>query len=197
MYKFQKVNLSYNGISIDYDWMLVIESLEDLISYHENTLKAQIPFAWENLLKTHSGHSHICTTLGLLINHQAKVEKGKRSLFELTRIVGEKIFEAKATTLLNTGKIYINNNGGFFPHSKDITVLEEISINSDKLIFPQYTEKDIKIKKWENGKHYYAYVGSFQVEMHGENKWNTEQKALDMAKAFLYGLRNKQYEIKE
>ena len=196
MYKFQKVRLSYNKITIDYDWLLVIESVEDLIMYHDNTMLAQIQPAWDNLLKTHKGKAHIATVLGRLINIQAEIEGGKKSLIELTSIVSGKVFAAKASALMNFKKIYINKTGGFFPHSEDVIVLDEMIIEDKRLIFPQYTENDIRIKKWDGGKHYYAFVGDFEVEMHGERKWNTEQRAMDMAKAFLYRMKNKQFEIK-
>lgn len=201
MYKFQKVKLNYNNIEITYDWMLVIDSIDDLLTYHKDVMSSQIPNAWKNLIEVQEGTAHINSNLARIINFQVpnfetETNHHNKSLLELTVIAIDKIFNAKADCLLNFGKIYINKNGGFFPHSKDITVLDEMIINDDRMIFPQYSEKDIRIKQWEGGKHYYAYVGDFPVELHGENKWNTEKRAQEMAEAFLYKLRNKQFEIK-
>jgi hypothetical protein len=194
MYKFQKVQLNYNGITIDYDWMLVIESLEDLMDYHKNVMKVQIPRAWDNLIEIQKGKAHVETNLAYLI-YCSTPSSNNTSLVELTTMVGDRIFDAKASGIIAHGKIYINKNGGYFPHTNDITVLDEMAV--EKLIFPQYTEKDIRIQKWEGGKHYYAYVGNFEVEMFGLKKWNTEEKATQMAKLFLYKmLKEKQFEIK-
>ena len=196
MYKFQKVRLSYNKITIDHDWMLVIESVEQLLHYHESVMTTQIPNAWENLIAVQEGKAHLNSTMSMLINFQAEATEPGKSLIELTTIASNKIFNAKYDAIVNSGKIYVNKNGGFFPHSEDVTVLDEIILEDERLIFPQYSEKDIRIKKWDGGKHYYAFVGDFEVEMHGLKKWNTEQKAMDMAKAFLYRMKNKQFEIK-
>lgn len=130
----------------------------------------------------------------MMINFQAEACEGSKSLLELTAIAGGKIFEAKAHAILNIGKIYVNKNGGFFPHS---TILDEVILDSNRIVFPQYTEKDIHVKQWENGTHWYAYVGDFAVEMHGENKWNSEERAKTMAEAYLYRLKNEQFKIKE
>lgn len=197
MYKFQKVQLNWKGIQIDYDWMLVIESIKDLMDYHENTMRAQIPYVWENLEKTMRGKSHIATNMGMMINFAAEAYEGTKSLVELTGIVGGKIFDAKASAILRDGKIYINKNGGFFSHNKDLTILDEILVDSDRVVFPQYTEKDIRIKQWEDGTHWYAYVGDFQVKWDGDTKWDTEKKATTAANCYLYRLRNEQIRIKE
>jgi len=194
MYKFQKVQLNWKGIQIDYDWMLVLESLDELINYHQGTMKAQIRPAWNNLDEVHAGKSHISTNLGMMINFSAEAMDGRKSLLELTAIVGGKIFEAKAHGIINTGKIYINKKGGCFPHSKDLTILDEMLI--DKLIFPQYTLEDIDIQKWQGGKHWYAYIGGNEVEVDGVNKWSTPELAKEKAKSALYRLQQEQYHIK-
>jgi len=196
MYTFQKVRLNHNAIIINYDWMLVIDNMEDLIYYHKRMLNSKLSHVWDNLIKTKHGKSHIDNTLSLIIYYQNEATEPK-SIFELTAIASEKIFSAKAIALQNTGKIYINKNGGFFPHSKDITILEEIKIDNKNLIFPQYTEKDIKVKQWPDGKHWYAYVGDFQVEYDEEKKWNSKERAYKCAKYFLYQIQNEQFKIKE
>lgn len=194
MYKFQKVQLNWKGITTDYDWMLVLESIEQLIDYHEKTMAAQIPATWKNLDEVSEHRAHINTSLGMMINFSSEAAEGKKSLIKLTSLIGGKIFEAKAKGILNTGKIYINKNGGYFPHSKDITVLEETFI--EELIFPQYTLNDIYVKQWDGGTHWYAYVGGNPVEIDGENKWNTEEEAMRKAKTALFRLQNKHFHIK-
>jgi hypothetical protein len=196
MYKFQKVQLNWKSIQIDYDWMLVIESMKDLMDYHENVMKVQIPRAWKNLEEVQAHKAHLDNNLSLIINLIAQHEDNK-SLLELSGIASGKIFEAKASGILRDGKIYVNKNGGFFSHNKDLTILDEIIIDSDRLIFPQYTEKDIRVKRWDDGTHWYAYVGDFQVEWDGDKKWNSEETATRAAKCYLYRTHNEQFKIKE
>ena len=157
--KFQKVRLNWKVV-IDYDWMLVIENMDEFNYYFNKSMEAQIPITWKNLGEVSKGKAHISTVLGQMINMASEAD-GKMSLLELTAIVGGKIYSAKAQALLNTGKIYVNKNGGFFPHSEDIEVLEEMEIKSKDVIFPSYSNKDIVVKQWEGGNHWYAYVGNF------------------------------------
>ena len=192
--KFQKIRLNWKVV-LEYDWMLVIDKMQHLVNYHEKTMHAQIPITWNNLEKVSEGKAHISTTLGSLIHIKAD---NKKSLVELTAEVSDEIFNAKAKALIDCGKIYINKNGGFFPHSENIEVLEEMEVDSKNIIFPSYSDKDIKVIQWPNGTHWYAYVGDFQVEdRNGINKWNTKKEANDQAKSHVYKLNREQYKIKE
>ena len=61
------------------------------------------------------------------------------------------------------------------------------TITKDTLKFPEtsYTEKDIKITQWKGGTHYYAKVGSTEIEHNGEKKFNTYEEANKYAKKFI------------
>lgn len=50
---------------------------------------------------------------------------------------------------------------------------------------PKYEKSDISIKRWEEGRHYYARVGTIDVEIDGVRKWNTYEYAYKMAEKFL------------
>jgi hypothetical protein len=197
--KFQKVRNTWYNPPLEYDWMLVIESLEELNDYHKKLLASKIRAVWENLIETQERKSHIDNKFGYLIHLEAeKYEKNPKSLIELTAIVSGKIYAAKAQAILNCGKIYVGKLGGFFPHSKDIEVIDEFI--SDNFIFPNYTEKDIHVKQWEGGTHWYAYIGDLLVEEteNGEkcSKWDSEFFALNAAKRMLYRLKNEHFAFK-
>ena len=196
--KFQKVRNTWYNPPLEYDWMLVIESLEELGDYHEKLLASKMGAVWANLLETQKGKPHIDNKLGYLIHLEAEKYENPKSLIDLTAIVGGKIYAAKAQAILDCGKIYVGKLGGFFPHSKDIEVIEEYI--GDNYIYPNYTEKDIRVKQWTNGTHWYAYVGDLLVEEteNGEkcSKWDTEFFALNAAKRFLYSLRNEHFAFK-
>jgi hypothetical protein len=195
--KFQKVKNIHYDPPIKYDWMMVIESLDELTDFHQKSMAAKICGVWANIFDVQQGKAHFDNKLSFLIDLEACTEESKgrqHSLIDLTATVLGKIWEAKAKAILDCGKIYINKNGGFFAHSEDIVVLEEFI--SDNYLFPEYTEKDIKVKQWTDGTHWYAYVGDIQVEIDGENKWDTEERAKSRAGSFLYRMKNQQYILK-
>ena len=61
------------------------------------------------------------------------------------------------------------------------------TVYRDKLVFPNYTKKDIRISKWgDGGAHYYAKVGEIEVkekDSKGEvvMKWNSYEEAYQKA----------------
>jgi hypothetical protein len=191
--KFQKVRNNWYSPPLEYDWMLVIESIEELNDFHQKSMAAKIGGVWANLFDVQDGRAHFDNKLSFLIDLEAS-EKSD-SLINLTATVLGKIWEAKAKAVIDCGKIYVGKLGGFFPHSKDIEVLDEFI--GDNYLFPQYTEKDIRVKQWTNGTHWYAYVGDLSVEVDGEKKWDTEKRARERAESFLYRLKNVQFEFKK
>lgn len=200
MYKFQKIRFKSEKINISYDWLLVIESVDELNNYHNQSMKGKISLAWDNLLDVQNKKAHINNDLAKIINLKAAVSESegtKDSIITLTEKALNDIYSAKYNALIDTGKIYVNNNGGFFSHNKYLEVLDELIIDEKNLIFPEYTEKDIRVKQWDGGKHYYAYVGDFRVERDGKNKWDSFNEAYKHAKSFIYRINKEQYKIKE
>lgn len=191
--KFQKVRDNWYNPPLEYDWLLVIESIEELNDFHWRSMSAKIGAVWANLFEVQEGKAHFDNKLGFLIDLEAS--KKPDSLINLTAIVLRRIWEAKAKVILDCGKIYVGKSGGFFSHSEDIEVFDEFI--GDNYLFPQYTEKDIHIKQWTNGTHWYAYVGDLSVEMDGEKKWDTEERARERAMSYLYRLKNIQFEFKK
>ena len=195
MLKFQK--LVDTRTNINYDWMLVLDTHESVMDYHEKSMKSEVSKAWDNLIKVSQGKAHISNSLSLIIHYKHKDNTKPKSIVEHTIDILNKLITDKLKLLDKYGIIYINKVGGYFPHHNDIIVKDECYIDEQNIIFPQYTEKDIRVKKWEGGKHYYSYVGSFQViARDGTNKWNTEEKAYEQARYFLYRINNKQFEFK-
>jgi len=193
--KFQKVVNHWKNLELTYDWLLVMESSEDVMNFHEKIDGAKIRKAWDNLDEASKGRAHINTNLGTLINYSAKPGD---SILTATVKVMDKIILGKISCIYRYGKIYQNKVGGYFPHSDDIEVLAEMIIDSDSnIVFPQYTKEDIHIKQWDGGKHWYAYVGDFLVsDRHGKKKFDYEKDAKEAAAYYLYKLNTKDFEFK-
>ena len=193
--KFQKVVNHWKNLELKYDWLLVMESVEDVMNYHEKIDPGKIRKAWDNLGEVRHGKAHFNSGLSMIIDISAK--PGDSILTATARIM-DKIISGKIRCIDQYGKIYQNKMGGYFPHTDEIEVLEEMIIDSDNnIIFPEYTEKDINIKQWDGGTHWYAYVGDFWVtSLDGKNKFDTEERARSAAQYYLYRLNQEDFEFK-
>ena len=81
---------------------------------------------------------------------------------------------AKMTRMILEGRtLYVNANGGY-----SITMGEAVNrYESETLMWPVFSEEDIRIKKWPGGNHYYAYIGPIQVKESDTQKWDSELDA--------------------
>lgn len=76
--------------------------------------------------------------------------------------------------------VYFNAQGGMISNP-------EVSafFHNSSLVFPDWSERDIRVKQFEGGKHYYAYIGTIQVRDGDTLKWDTSQQAWEAAKRLL------------
>lgn len=184
---FRKVtDTTYN---LKYGWMLVIQDIETLIYYQTLNYKPQLPRVWDNVISTINGQSHINSTLGTLLKLEMEVHKGEaKSIIEHTDTLLKRLYKDKMKVISETGGIYINKNGGYFCFHKGLQIQDEkiLKNKAGQIVFPKYTEKDIKIIQWENGKHYYAKIGNIDVvDKMNNQKWNTKKRAQEIANEFL------------
>lgn len=88
---------------------------------------------------------------------------------------------AKVNALSDGNDLYFNPNGGWhYDKKKAYTQWYD----SDKLIWPDFKENQIKIERFPAGEHYYAYVGNMQVRDGDTLKWNTYEEAYEHAKQY-------------
>ena len=85
------------------------------------------------------------------------------------------------TLLEQKGFIHINKNGGFCSHPEK----PDAVIHQKELIFPEFKKSDIRISKFPQGHHYYAFVGNVQVKNGDICKWNTYDEAYRQAKQYI------------
>lgn len=199
--KFRKVLDTRTGI--EYDWLMVLESEEAVISLHSKSDPAKIKRAWDNIIETLNGKSHIHTVLGRIIwaHHELGCTlrpwqtETPKSVLQVTQLLLDKIISGKIACIKNYGCIYQNKFGGYFPHSEDIKILKECDIVG--ILYPDYSKKDIVVKQWENGSHWYAYIGEIWVQdIKGEKKFNSEKRAREVAEWYLLNINNFIYEFK-
>ena len=99
----------------------------------------------------------------------------------------ERNYKWRVDCIFRYGGMYVNEKGGGFPIRDGIEVIE--SRIKTCLLFPEYSKKDITIKRWEGGVHYYATIGNHTViDAEGNQKWNTPEMAQRAAESFLLKL---------
>jgi hypothetical protein len=137
--------------------------------------------------------NHYSTQYGNILRVRAErlaESKGSASLLDLIDTLTDSVFKVKEKFINEGHTLYINKAGGFMPSLGPEYEVKE-TIISEELIFPEYTEKDIKIIRWPNGVHYYAKIGCVDVVIDGEMKWKTEERAYEKALVFLKVMKRK------
>lgn len=171
------------GIVGEYPWMFECKHINDLMEHTErymNTvIKAGVRDYFRSSLKT-SGHYKTFWANSMVqmasINNKSPMMAGHE--------LENKILAGKIKTLLNHGTIYLRENGSYTILTKDMSIKDRLVM--DKMIYPNYTEEDIRITKWPNGEHFYASIGNFDVvDESGNQKWDSESEAREHAMKYL------------
>lgn len=170
-------------------WWLKIDSVEKLADYHEKAGAGRFDKAMEMYL--HEGHPYdILEKLSpeerikkmqdkdfkRLQAAVMQAEKGDRTILDGFRCLNLEIGMGQMKALEQYGVIYINCVGGYtfglqytqFCHRKN-------------LVFPNFNKSDIRIKQFEGGEHYYAYVGDMQIRDGDILKWYSREEAYSKA----------------
>lgn len=169
MYKFCKANGS---------WWRVCSSLNELMEWHEqmNGLFGRVLL--EDVYDSGEKYKNI--------RDMARIygEKHQKSFIEGLSMLSAAYFEAQRKTIEEGKEVWIGPKGGWnFGLTVDATVY------MNKNIFPNFKKSDIRITKfgmYEEGKHFYAYIGDIQIFGTDSNggkitKWNTRDAAYEAA----------------
>lgn len=80
--------------------------------------------------------------------------------------------------VMENGETFINPVGG-----KTFSLEYDQFVWRRHLAFPNYSVNDIRIKQFEGGSHFYAYLGDTQLRDGEKLKWSTYGEAYDFAVA--------------
>jgi len=164
------------AFDLEYTNMILIETMEDLYEYFETIATTRVKEAAQDILETAKTGGHNTTRVGGFAQDMSR-HTNQGAIHVLCDLVGR----AQASQIMKVAqgiKIAVNPSGGYFPIPED-SVVEIIPVC-------KYTEKDIKITKFDGGKHYYATIGGIEViDQWGDKKWNTFSYAETIAKKYL------------
>ena len=157
-------------------WALFIESPNDLMNYcmkmDKSLGEAYFKIKKDKFYRREYGNTneeHIIDVLFAVNNNNRKT-----FVDDLNHISSAQ--KLKWDMILKGKKILINSTlFGFCPYNPKTQKIIQ-TVKRKVLIFPSNTlsEKDIKVTKWEGGKHWYVKIGQHQME----NKFNTYDYAL-------------------
>lgn len=78
--------------------------------------------------------------------------------------------------------LLVNRQGGFMVRREGKK--PKASVWRTDLVFPRYYSHDIRVKRFDDGCHYYAYIGDMQVKDGNILKWNTYEEAYKQAEKY-------------
>jgi len=176
------IKVKFNEHWMEYTNVDFIDSLESYKKYMiEFNNKFTVSESEIKNLKTFIGHGHSMITgiSGMTCGMIHEKEKRGPMLFNL-KLLHATVLSDQLKHILNGDKLVINKNGGYFAITNN-QEYEVVKIDGDN-----YIEKDIKVKRWFGGKHYYAKVGNVDViDDYGNVKWKTEKRARESAVKFI------------
>lgn len=191
------MEMKYLFVFSEGGWWLKIDSVEKLIDYHEKIGGEKFGDA----LLMYMEHGHPSKILEALENDPAKrIEmmmswdfkylqaavmlaeqgNGKRNIFDGFRCLNMESGMSELKVLREYGAVYINPAGG---HTFSLEYTQ--FCHRKELVFPDFKESDIRVKKFQGGSHYYAFIGDMQVRNGDQMKWNTHEAAYQMARSIL------------
>lgn len=151
---------------------IVIENLDDLKEYHDSKHHVRVFEAMKSALDVLKNGGHYNDLIACFALNLSDINKA--GVLQNIAELSSKVFADQCKFIINGKRIAINENFGYFPIS-DCAEVEFIT----NII---YTEADIKISKFDGGRHFYAFIKGIQVvDSQGEKKWNTNEFAYKQA----------------
>lgn len=158
-------------------WWVVIDSIEQFMEYKERTSSK----FGRAVVKGSCGDENPYKQLYDAAYHIA--QNNRMSVVEGMVSLADRMFAKQHEAIRQGYTLWFNDRGGY---NYGLDEQKKNTIYREKLVFPNYKRKDIRISQWDdkNG-HYYAKVGEIEVKekVNGETviKWDTYDEAYTKA----------------
>ena len=162
-------------------WWLVIDNIEQLLEYKNKTGSKYGHAIVKGINGEENPYQQLYDAAEVYArNRNVSVVQGMSMLADS--------MTDKQVDAISAGHILWFNEKGGYNYGLDRYV--PATVYRDKLLFPNYTKKDIRVSRWGGGQHYYAKVGEIEVKEYIDGeiimKWNTYEEAYE--KALMYCL---------
>lgn len=154
-------------------WWLKIDDITQLTDYHKKTGENRFNNAFEMCITKNTSHPMDLLD-GLSPEERIKMmssrdfkylqmahmiaEKNEQSIIQGFQSLNIEIGMSQLNALKEHGTIYINRVGGY-----TFGLNYNQFYRRKELIFPDFKASDIRIKQFNNGTHYYAFMGDMQI----------------------------------
>lgn len=155
----------YNG----HVWFLKIDSLETLNDYLKTVWHIRLDDMIYDIRRIKE-KLHLTSDIAVLCETLATA-KGTDVISEFMQIQKQQHINM-SHAIIEGNTLYVNPAGGYCTSINVINRLQKENIH-----WPIFSEKDIRIKQWPHGEHYYAYIGPVQVKLDDKYKWDSESDA--------------------
>ncbi len=191
---FSKVVSDHNGIPINHGFVIKIDNYTSLIDYWMRVRTGMVATGFYNYVRSKeyaklcnhpvpSVFDHVRNKYGEAISILAEIKGNPGGVIGLLGDFENRILKDQIEMINEHGAIYINHNGGYFPHNDKVKITDVVM--REEYVFPKHSKEDIEILKFRGGKHYYAKIGGTDVVWRGKQKWNTHDAAESAALNFL------------
>lgn len=109
-----------------------------------------------------------------------KAQQIEGTIFDGFRCLNMEIGMAQLDNIRKYGAVFINPAGG---HTHGVETVQ--FCRRKQLVFPDFKKEDIRVRKFNGGQHWYAYIGDMQVRDGDQLKWNTKAAAQAAAEALV------------
>lgn len=180
MYKFVKVkNLQTNE---SYErWYLYCDSVECLLEHFEKYIKHEISKGFSDGFNHARTGDHYKTSWASLIDLMSTINN--KPFLEQSLTLENEMFESRMKMIQSDGGCLLTDGLTVMPIS-GFKIIDECDMH--KMIWPTYSESDIRVITWPGGIHFYAKIGNMDVvDSESNQKWNSWDEAYEKAKEFL------------
>lgn len=181
--------MEYLFVYADNGWWLKLDTIEGLIDYHQKTDGSRYENAMEMYLHKELPENNLeklpleervqmmCSRdFKYLQAAVMQAEKGNGTIIDGFRWLNMEIGMSQLRIIQQYGAVFINPVGG---HTFDVKY--DQFCRRKELVFPDFKKSDIRIKRYQEGTHFYAFIGDMQVRDGESLKWNTREQAYQKA----------------
>ena len=168
-------------------WWLMLRTPEELHDYLEAT-NGRYGRAFDNYMhdgfySPHvTGHGRFIQEAPLTLAAYLHGVNQKTSIIDAIMDLANVTATNMLDAILSHGHIYVNKAGGY---NWSGTYEQGDFVRSKTLVWPDFTEQDIRISRFPGGMHYYAHIGDTQISKDDKRRFWTYDQAKDAAMAYL------------